>query len=224
MVVCMRKILIILFVAVLLCISVFAGTIRLSYDEWIEFYNLPDLQENLELYQGINSGIVTDSPYTLDIAEDVYDDFKVSKSTAPSATDYLDGSSQPLDVVSDSTVSDSPLQSANSQPLTVQNSDVALASLQPVPSSGTSYIKPVVVEVTYAPDADSGTLTSALYALIGKPIISRTWQVKTGYNNDYVGYITEQQDFDLGWCASLLLLLVVLWSIFKAGGALLSKT
>lgn len=220
----MRKILIILFVAVLLCISVFAGKIRLSYEEWIDFYNLPDLQENLELYQGINSGIVTDSPYILDIAEDVYDDFKVSNSTAPSATDYLDGSSEPLDTVSDSTVSDSPVQPTNSQPVAVQASDVSLASLQPVPTSGSSYTKPVVVEVTYAPDADSGTLTSALYSLIGKPIVSRTWQVKTGYNNDYVSYVTEQQDFDLGWCASLLLLLVVLWSIFKAGGALLSKT
>lgn len=220
----MRKFLIIIFVAFILCISVFAGTIRLTYEEWIEFYNLPDIQENLELYQGINSGIVTDSPYTLDIAEDVYDDFKVSNSTAPSATDYLDGSSEPLDVVSDSTVSDSPVQPSRSQPLTVQNSDVSLASLQPVPTTGSSYTKPVVVEVTYAPDADTGTLTSALYSLIGKPIVSRTWQVKTGYNNDYVSFVTEQQDFDLGWCASLLLLLVVLWSIFKAGGALLSKT
>lgn len=220
----MRKFLIILFTVFLLCISVFASTIRLTYEEWIEFYNLPDLQENLELYQGINSGIVTDSPYTLDIAEDVYDDFKISHSTAPSATDYLDGSSEPLDSVSDSTVSDSPLQPSYSQPLTVQNSDVSLASLQPVPTTGTSYTKPVVVEVTYAPDADSGTLTSALYSLIGKPVVSRTWQVKTGYNNDYNSYVTEQQDFDLGWCASLLLLLVVLWSIFKAGGALLSKT
>lgn len=220
----MRKFLLILFVAFILCISVFAGTIRLSYEEWIEFYNLPDLQENLELYQGINSGIVTDSPYKLDLAEDVYDDFKVSKSPAPSATDYLDGSSQPLDDVSDSSVSDSSVQPSYSQPPAVQDSSVSLASLQPVPSSGTSYVKPVVVEVTYAPDPDAGTLTSALYSLIGKPIVSRTWQVKTGYNNDYVGYITEQQDFDLGWCASLLLLLVVLWSIFKAGGALLSKT
>lgn len=220
----MRKFLIILFVAFILCISVFAGTIRLTYEEWIEFYNLPDLQENLELYQGINSGIVTDSPYKLDIAEDVYDDFKVSNSTTPSATDYLDGSSEPVDIVSDNSISDSSVQPSRSQPLSVQSSDVSLASLQPVPTTGTSYTKPVVVEVTYAPDADSGTLTSALYSLIGKPIVSRTWQVKTGYNNDYVGYITEQQDFDLGWCASLLLLLVVLWSIFKAGGALLSKT
>ena len=220
----MRKFLIVLFSVFLLCISVFAGTIRLSYEEWIEFYNLPDLQENLELYQGINSGVVTDSPYTLDIAEDVYDDFKVSKSTAPSATDYLDGSSEPLDVVSDNQISDSSVQPTNSQPLTVQNSDVSLASLQPVPTTGTSYVKPVVVEITYAPDADPGTLTSALYSLIGKPVVSRTWQVKTGYNNDYVSYVTEQQDFDLGWCASLLLLIVVLWSIFKAGGALLSKT
>lgn len=220
----MRKFLIILFVAFILCISVFAGTIRLSYEEWIEFYNLPDLQENLELYQGISSGIVTDSPYKLDIAEDVYDDFKVSNSTAPSATDYLDGSSEPVDIVSDNSISDSSLQPSRSQPLSVQSSDVSLASLQPVPTTGTSYTKPVVVEVTYAPDADSGTLTSALYSLIGKPIVSRTWQVKTGYNNDYVSYVTEQQDFDLGWCASLLLLLVVLWSIFKAGGALLSKT
>lgn len=220
----MRKFLIILFVAFILCISVFAGTIRLTYEEWIEFYNLPDLQENLELYQGINSGIVTDSPYKLDIAEDVYDDFKVSNSTAPSATDYLDGSSEPLDIVSDNSIGDSSVQPSNSKPLAVQASDVSLASLQPVPTTGTSYTKPVVVEVTYAPDADSGTLTSALYSLIGKPIVSRTWQVKTGYNNDYVSYVTEQQDFDLGWCASLLLLLVVLWSIFKAGGALLSKT
>lgn len=220
----MRKFLIILFVAFILCISVFAGTIRLTYEEWIEFYNLPDLQENLELYQGINSGIVTDSPYKLDIAEDVYDDFKVSNSTAPSATDYLDGSSEPVDIVSDNSISDSSVQPSRSQPLSVQSSDVSLASLQPVPTTGTSYTKPVVVEVTYAPDADSGTLTSALYSLIGKPIVSRTWQVKTGYNNDYVSYVTEQQDFDLGWCASLLLLLVVLWSIFKAGGALLSKT
>ena len=220
----MRKVFIVFIVAIILCVSVFAGTIRLTYDEWLEFYNLPDLQENLELYQGINSGIVTDSPYGLDIAEDVYDDFKVSNSTAPSANDYLDGSSEPLDSVADSTSDSEVVQSTDSESSAVQASDVALYDLQPIPTSGQSYVQPSVVAVTYAPDADEGTLTAALYSLIGKPIVSRTWQVQTNYSDSRTGYITEQQDFDLGWCASLLLLIVVIWSIFKAGGVLLSKT
>lgn len=220
----MRKILIILFVAILLCVSVFAGTIRLSYEEWIEFYNLPDLQENLELYQGINSGIVTDSPYTLDIAEDVYDDFKVSKSTAPSATDYLDGGTEPLDVVSDSTVSDSPLQSSYSKSFSLPNSNTSLASNASVPSSGGSISPPFFQNVIYSPDAQSGTLMAAIYSLIGKPILGYTLAYKTSYNSDSLLYSTVGVDFDQSWWGSLFLLCIVLFSIFKAGGALISKT
>lgn len=223
----MRKILVLLLcvlVFVSSCVTVFADKIRLSFDEWLLFYDLPDTPDNLDTYHGLANGILTETNTPLDIGEDVYDEFKNAGSTAPVADDSSSDSGVDVPSVADLPTLPVSGSASESQSSDSENSEVAVLSLQPVPTSGQSYIKPVLVGEVYAPDADEGTLTAALYALLGKPVVSRTWQVQTNYNNSQVGYITEAQDFDLGWSASFLLLLVVLYCIFKAGGALLSKT
>ena len=92
-----------------------------------------------------------------------------------------------------------------------------------MPASGLSYVQPELVKIDYAPDATSGTLLAVLYGLLGKPVTAYTYKVRTSYQSDYTGYVTEQLDYDANWLASLALLIVVLFCIFKAGGALLCK-
>ena len=92
-----------------------------------------------------------------------------------------------------------------------------------MPTSGQSYIQPEMVSVEYAPDASSGSLLSVLYNLLGKPIVSYTYKIQSSYDNSRIGYVTQHLEYDSNWLASLVLLLVVVFCIFKAGGALISK-
>lgn len=97
-------------------------------------------------------------------------------------------------------------------------------AISTVPTSGQSYILPEVVNIEYAPDAPAGSLLSVLYGLLGKPITSYTYRVRTSSSSSNPeGYLVQQLDYDANWLASLVLLLVVLFCIFKAGGALLCK-
>lgn len=205
------------------CIPVSAATVRLSFDEWLEFYNLPDSPDNLGLYQALSNGIIVETNAPLDISEDIYDEFKNSGSTAPNSDD------NDLSVDSGLPVSDlADLSSVSVPDLSAQSessdSSIALMSLQPVPTSGQSYVLPELVETEYAPDAESGTLTAAIYSLIGKPVRSYTYKVRTSTSSSgYDGYVMEVLDFDLGWCGSFLMLLLVVYCIFKVGGGLLCK-
>lgn len=102
-------------------------------------------------------------------------------------------------------------------------SDVALLSANPVPDSGSSYTQPALVATEYAPDAESGTLLSVIYGLLGKPVKSYTYSYQNSYQNGYTVYKLELLDYDINWLASFFLLCLVIFCVFKAGGALLSK-
>lgn len=102
-------------------------------------------------------------------------------------------------------------------------SDVALFSASPVPDSGSSYTQPTLVATEYAPDAESGTLLSVLYQLLGKPVKSYTYSYQTKYQDGYTVYKLELLDYDINWLSSFFLLCLVIFCVFKAGGVLLSK-
>lgn len=103
------------------------------------------------------------------------------------------------------------------------SSDVALLSANPIPDSGSAYTQPTLVATEYAPDAESGTLLSVIYGLLGKPVKSYTYSYQSGYQNAYTVYKLELLDYDINWLASFFLLCLVIFCVFKAGGALLSK-
>lgn len=215
----------------------FAGnTIILMYEPWLFFYDLVDSEENHELWLGMYSYGGTEELYPIHIDEDLYNEKLLASQVSddesedtgiiesvPDQSSLSDG-----DPVSDDLYSESDsgyLQTAaiatGSESSLSQPSIMAVST---VPTNGQSYILPQVVNVEYAPDATSGTLLAVLYGLLGKPVTSYTYKVRTSNSSSgYDGYLVQQLDYDANWIASLVLLIVVLFCIFKAGGALLCK-
>lgn len=222
------------FLLVCLCVPAFAvNMIRLEYQDWIWFYDLVDNSENYDLWFGMYSYGGDQSILPIDVSEDEYNARKQVdivndiESEAPSESDPSEPDNDSFD--SGSVIyPDSEFDSNFSlSPETVWQ--VAGTSKPPVllaenvPTSGQSYILPEMVSVEYAPDASSGSLLSVLYNLLGKPIVSYTYKIQSSYDNSRVGYVTQHLEYDSNWLASLVLLLVVVFCIFKAGGALISK-
>lgn len=222
------------FLLVCLCVPVFAvNMIRLEYQDWIWFYDLVDNPENYDLWFGMYSYGGDQSILPIDVSEDEYNARQQveivndTESEAPSESDTSEsdndssdsGSVFYPDSESDSNFSLSPETVGTVAGTT--KSPVLLA--ENVPTSGQSYIQPEMVSVEYAPDASSGSLLSVLYNLLGKPIVSYTYKIQSSYDNSRVGYVTQHLEYDSNWLASLFLLLVVVFCIFKAGGALISK-
>lgn len=224
------------FLLLTLAIPAFAGnTIILMYEPWLFFYDLVDSEENHDIWLGMYSYGGSEELYPIHIDEDLYDekllasqlpddesaDSRVVESV-PDQSSFSNGDSVPADFHSES--DSGHLQassfSTGSQSSGSQSPMLAAAS---VPTSGLSYVQPELVNIEYAPDATSGTLLAVLYGLLGKPVTAYTYKVRTSYQSDYTGYVTQQLDYDANWIASLALLIVVLFCIFKAGGALLCK-
>lgn len=224
------------FLLLTLVIPAFAGnTIILMYEPWLFFYDLVDSEENHELWLGMYSYGGTEELYPIHIDEDLYnekllasersndesEDTRIIESVTDQST-LSDGDSVSDDLHSES--DSGHLQAASfstgSQSSVSQSPMLAAAS---VPTSGLSYVQPELVKIEYAPDATTGTLLAVLYGLLGKPVTAYTYKVRTSYQSDYTGYVTQQLDYDANWLASLALLIVVLFCIFKAGGALLCK-
>lgn len=108
--------------------------------------------------------------------------------------------------------------------LTDGSSNVSLLSANPVPDSGSAYSKPVLVATEYVADADAGSLLSVLYSLLGKPVKSYTYSYVNSYSSSQqTVYKLELLDYDINWLASFFMLCLVVYCVFKAGGALLSK-
>lgn len=215
----MRKFLILFCSVFLLAFSVFAADLKLSYDEWLEFYQLENTLDNAFLYDALVDSPSTDTKFPVYVAEDVYNDYRTAGVSPVLAGDAVDSL-----VRSDSESDSSTSASSESSFAQSANSEISPLSVQPVPTSGVSYIKPVLVETKYAPDAEDGTLLSALYSLLGKPVVSQTWQIKNGYSSSSeIGYITETFEYDSSWLASFVLLCAVIICIFKLGGGLLCK-
>ena len=224
------------FLLLTLVIPAFAGnTIILMYEPWLFFYDLVDSEENHDIWLGMYSYGGSEELYPIHVNEDLYNE-KLLSSQLPdvesadsrvveSVTDQSslsNGDSVPSDLhsESDSGYLETASFSTGSQSSGSQSPMLAAAS---VPTSGLSYVQPELVKIEYAPDATSGTLLAVLYGLLGKPVTAYTYKVRTSYQSDYTGYVTQQLDYDANWLASLALLIVVLFCIFKAGGALLCK-
>lgn len=224
------------FLLLTFALPVFAGnTIILMYEPWLFYYDLVDSDENHELWLGMYSYGGTEELYPIHIDEDLYnekllasqrsdvesEDSRVVESV-PVESSLPDGDSVPADFhsESDSGHLEASSFSARSEPRLSQPSTMALTT---VPTSGQSYIPPEVVNIEYAPDAPAGSLLAVLYGLLGKPVVAYTYKVKTSRDSSYTGYLVQQLDYDANWVASLVLLIVVLFCIFKAGGALLCR-
>lgn len=220
----------------MLALPAFAGnTIILMYEPWLFFYDLVDSEENHELWLGMYSYGGTEELYPIHIDEDLYNEKLLASErsndesentriveSVPDQSSLSYGDSVPADLhsESDSGHLEAASFSSGSQSSGSQSPMLAAAS---VPTSGLSYVQPELVKIEYAPDAASGTLLAVLYGLLGKPVTAYTYKVRTSYQSDYTGYVTQQLDYDANWLASLALLIVVLFCIFKAGGALLCK-
>lgn len=215
----------------------FAGnTIILMYEPWLFYYDLVDSDENHDLWLGMYSYGGSEELYPIHIDEDLYnekllasqrsdvesEDSRVVESV-PDQSSLSDGDSVSADLHSQSDSGhlqassfSSGTESSRSQP--------SVMALSTVPTSGQSYSLPEVVNIEYAPDASSGSLLAVLYGLLGKPVVSYTYKVRTSYDSSKpYGYLVQQLDYDANWIASLVLLIVVLFCIFKAGGALLCR-
>ena len=224
------------FLLLMLAIPAFAGnTIILMYEPWLFFYDLVDSEENHDIWLGMYSYGGSEELYPIHVNEDLYnekllasqlpDDESADSRVVESVTDQSslsngDSVSSDLHSESDSGYLETASFSTGTQSSSSQSAMLAAAS---VPTSGLSYIQPELVNIEYAPDATSGTLLAVLYGLLGKPVTAYTYMVRTSYQSDYTGYLTQQLDYDANWLASLALLIVVLYCIFKAGGALLCK-
>lgn len=224
------------FLLLTLAIPAFAGnTIILLYEPWLFFYDLVDSDENHDLWLGMYSYGGSEELYPIHIDEDLYNEKLLASErsndesentriieSVPDQSTLSDGDSVPADLHSESNSGhlETASFSTGSESSVSQSPMLAASS---VPTSGLSYVQPELVKIDYAPDATSGTLLAVLYGLLGKPVTAYTYKVRTSYQSDYTGYVTQQLDYDANWLASLALLIVVLFCIFKAGGALLCK-
>ena len=223
-----------IFLLVCLCVPAFAvNIIRLEYQDWLWFYDIFDNEDNYALWFDMYSYGGEQIILPIDVNEDDYnakralDAVNDSESETPSESDTSESANDSFDsgsVLYPGSESDSNFSLSPETAGTVagtSKSPVLLA--ENVPTSGQSYIQPEMVFVEYAPDASSGSLLSVLYNLLGKPIVSYTYKIQSSYDNSRVGYVTQHLEYDSNWLASLFLLLVVVFCIFKAGGALISK-
>lgn len=224
------------FLLLSLAIPAFAGNaIILMYEPWLFFYDLVDSEENYDIWSGMYSYGGTEELYPIHVNEDLYneklhasllsdDESENSRvvESVPVESSLFGRDSVPADLhsESDSGYLETSSFSTGSESSVAQS---PMLTAESVPTSGLSYIQPELIKIDYAPDATSGTLLAVLYGLLGKPVIAYTYKVRTSYQSDYTGYVTEQLDYDANWLASLVLLIVVLFCIFKAGGALLCK-
>lgn len=226
------------FLLLTLALPAFAGNVViLNYEPWLFFYDLEACDENYNIWLGMYSYGGSEELYPIHVNEDDYNaKLLASQSPAESVSeitdvvkpesvepDLSDGDpvSSDLHSESDSGYLEAASLSPGSESSLAKSPVMAIST---VPTSGQSYILPEVVNIEYAPDAPAGSLLSVLYGLLGKPITSYTYRVRTSSSSSNPdGYLVQQLDYDANWLASLVLLLVVLFCIFKAGGALLCK-
>lgn len=224
------------FLLLTLALPAFAGNVViLNYEPWLFFYDLEACDENYNIWLGMYSYGGSEELYPIHVNEDDYNaKLLASQSPAESVSeitdvvkpesvepDLSDGDPVSSDLHSES--DSGHLQASSLTSGTESSGCNLLLAAASVPSSGLSYVQPELVKIDYAPDATSGTLLAVLYGLLGKPVTAYTYKVRTSYQSDYTGYVTQQLDYDANWLASLALLIVVLFCIFKAGGALLCK-
>lgn len=154
------------------------------------------------------------------VSDDVMDNAKegiLIDGAIPTETASYSGRSDLVDTVSDVDTK----EREENQTLATEPGE-SLKSLSPIPSSGTAYTDPVLIDVEYAEDAEQGSLLEVIYDLLGKPVKAYHYRYQNNQQG-YTVYSVQVLDYDIPWIASFLMLLLVIYCIFKAGGALLSK-
>lgn len=189
----------------LIVILLFSFTV-FADDPPTEVWDVSD--EIMDLY---NQGLVSD-----DVLENAKEGILID-GAIPTETASYSGRSDLVDSLSDV---DSKEREEN-QTLATEPGE-SLKSLSPVPSSGSAYTDPVMIGVEYAEDAEQGSLLEVIYDLLGKPVKSYHYRYQNNQQGNNV-YSVQVVDYDIPWIASFLMLLLVIYCIFKAGGALLSK-
>ena len=196
----------------------------LSYTEWLSYYGLEHSDLNLIEWQSQFDGSNISSDYPIYIG---VDDYNAWYSANPADSSVNSSFVEPDLSVSDSLSESEEVSSMSLDKGSNLNSfsdSGASYALQNVPTSGTSYTQPTLVATTYVPDAEPGTLLAVLYSFLGKPVQSYTWRVQTSSDSSRIGYVTESLEYDSAWCASVILLLLFVYCLFKLGGGLLCKT
>lgn len=205
-------------------VSASAELYMLSYTEWLSYYGLEHSDLNLVEWQSQFDGSNVSSDYPIYIGVDEYNawysanpvDSSVNSSFTEPDLSVSDSLSETEEVASMALDKGSNINSFSDSGTNY--------SLQNVPTSGSSYVEPVLVKTTYVPDAEPGTLLAVLYSFLGKPVQSYTWRVQTSSDSSRIGYVTESLEYDTAWCASVILLLLFVFCLFKLGGGLLCKT
>lgn len=154
------------------------------------------------------------------VSDDVLDNAKegiLIDGAIPTETASYSGRGDMVDSVSDLDTK----EREENQTLASESGE-SLKSLSPIPSNGTAYTDPVLIGVEYAEDAEQGSLLEVIYDLLGKPVKSYHYRYQNNQQG-YTVYSVQVLDYDIPWIASFLMLLLVIYCIFKAGGALLSK-
>lgn len=192
--------------------------VLIPYDSYISFYGgSPNPDRNFEIKQEFeHRGIqYNENDYSMGNFVNTYSGLNLGSLL----TDYI--SKEAIANLAKGAISSSALETSESS--VVNSSDSSVMSVQPVPDAGTAYSKPVLVDTEYAPDPESGSLLSVLYGILGKPVKSYTYSYLSSYNDTKTAYRLELLDYDINWIASFLLLCLVVFCIFKAGGALICK-
>lgn len=154
------------------------------------------------------------------VSDDVLDNAKegiLIDGAIPTETASYSGRSDMVD-----TVSNLDNQERETSETLASESGETIKALSPIPSSGTAYTDPVLIDVEYAEDAEQGSLLEVIYDLLGKPVKAYHYRYQNNQQG-YTVYSVQVLDYDIPWIASFLMLLLVIYCIFKAGGALLSK-
>lgn len=185
----------------LFSIPVFAAEDQVSWD--VSNYD--------DLYQLYIDGIISDDVWEMFLnGEDISDFIPISEARSYQLSPNLDGSSVLVPLEESSTVKE-----------VVDKSGETSLLLASVPTSGSAYSDPVLIGVEYV-EADSGSLMDVIFNLVGSPVLAYHYRYQSNTNGQTV-YNTQVLDYDPAWLASVLLLIVVIFCIFKAGGALLSR-
>ncbi len=205
-------------------VSAAAEMYMLSYTEWLSYYGLEHSDLNLIEWQSQFDGSNISSDYPIYIGADDYNAWYTANPVVSSSNSSFDDSSVPASDSFPQIEEVAPMALDKGSNINSFSDSGASYALQNVPTSGISYVEPVLVKTTYVPDAEPGTLLAVLYSFLGKPVQSYTWRVQTSYDSSKTGYITESLEYDASWCASVILLLLFVYCLFKLGGGLLCKT
>lgn len=196
----MHKVILSILIIVILTFTVFASddVWDISKDEVEDLYKEGLISD--EAYEALHSNNAADYAYLI-----------------PSEVSSIDG-----DVRTDNIVDSVSLEEQTSIEKVDDLSGTPTILMASVPTSGGAYSDPILIKVDYAPDPPSGSLMEVIYDLIGKPVSAYHYSYQSN-NQGYTQYSCDIVDYDLNWLASLALLGLVIYSILRAGGALLCK-